>query len=179
MKKVSGFTLIELMVTIALAAVLLTVGIPGVQEFIQNNNRTAAVNDLIASLQQTRSEAIKRNQTTVLCPSTDNATCSGGDWEDGWIGFVDEDENWTPDNAAAIFLVDAGPSGPTVGAAHTMLQYKANGRAETNAGNDQAEFIICDSRGLDESRMVLIFRSGRTQASDTDLDNATPTSCTP
>ncbi|TNF61933.1 MAG: prepilin-type N-terminal cleavage/methylation domain-containing protein, partial [Burkholderiales bacterium] len=77
MRLQSGFTLIELMVTITVLAVLLGVGVPSFQATIQGNRITTAANDLVAALQYARSEAVRRGVNVTVCSSNDQSTCSG------------------------------------------------------------------------------------------------------
>ena len=85
MKTNAGFTLIELMVPVAIAAIVLTLGIPSFQETIRSNRLTAQANELIITLNLARSEAIKRRANIVICTSTDQSTCTGSSWALGWI----------------------------------------------------------------------------------------------
>lgn len=74
-----GFTLIELMVTITVAAVLLTIALPSFVNTTLNSKLRATANNLSAAVMLSRSEAIKRNAATQLCPSDNDSSCSG-DW---------------------------------------------------------------------------------------------------
>jgi type IV fimbrial biogenesis protein FimT len=81
-----GFTLIELMVTIMVLAVLLGLGVPSFREAALSSRVTSYANDLVASVQLARSEAIKRNAPVTLCASSDGTVCEDeGGWEVGWI----------------------------------------------------------------------------------------------
>ena len=85
-ERIGGFTLFELMVTLAVAALILSLGVPGFRSFIQNNRATTHTNDLVTALNLGRSEATRRGVTILLCSSSDGATCSGSnDWSSGWI----------------------------------------------------------------------------------------------
>lgn len=75
-----GFTLIELMVTIAVLAVVLAIGVPSFQGITNRNRLSAITNEVVAAVQLTRMEAIRRNQRVLMCPTTNGSTCSGGDW---------------------------------------------------------------------------------------------------
>lgn len=81
-----GFTLFDLMIAVAVASVILSVGVPSFRGMVQNNRTVTHTNDLVTSLNLGRSEAIRRGATVSLCSSTDGATCSGStDWSTGWI----------------------------------------------------------------------------------------------
>ena len=90
MKRFLGFTLIELMITLALAAIILSLGIPSFRNVIQNNRAATQSNELVAALGLARSEAVRRGANVRLCPSTNQATCTGGNnWANGWIALVE------------------------------------------------------------------------------------------
>jgi type IV fimbrial biogenesis protein FimT len=81
-----GFTLIELMVAIMVLAVLLGIAVPSFRDAALGSRLTAYANDLVASAQIARSEAIKRNASVLLCASEDGAECgTDAGWEVGWI----------------------------------------------------------------------------------------------
>lgn len=81
-----GFTLIELMVTIAILAVLLGVGVPSFRSMIESSRLSAVSNDLLTGLQFARSEAIKRGILVVLCSTNDQDSCSTNPkWSSGWV----------------------------------------------------------------------------------------------
>jgi len=92
MKKNAGFTLIELMITLAIVGILLTVGVPSLKTFMQSNQLIAATNELVSALHVARSEAIKLNTKVSVCSSSNGTGCSGSsDWKNGWVVFVDAD----------------------------------------------------------------------------------------
>ena len=89
-----GFTLLELMITITIVAILLSLGVPS-YKYVTNANRIArAVNGLLGDMQLARAEAIKQGQSVTVCVSTDGLTCTGGTaWRNGWIVFSDPNGN--------------------------------------------------------------------------------------
>lgn len=100
--RVGGVTLIELMVVIAISAILLAVGVPMMTSFVDRNRVATQVNELIADMALTRSEALARRGRVILCrsanPTSAAAQCDGAstDWNGGWIIFVD---NMAPTDA--------------------------------------------------------------------------------
>lgn len=101
-----GFTLIELMVTIAVLAILLVVAVPGF-DLVRNVSRlSAGANDVVTGLQLARSEAIRRNARVVFCQSGDAVTCSDSAAWTGWI--VATDRNADGDFADAEEVIRTG-----------------------------------------------------------------------
>lgn len=90
-----GFTLIELLVTLAVLALAVVLAAPSFQGIIARNRLTAAANELVATLQIARTEAIRLNKRVVLCPSTNGASCQGSDWR-RVIVFVDANADGNP-----------------------------------------------------------------------------------
>ncbi|HEY1725267.1 MAG TPA: GspH/FimT family pseudopilin [Steroidobacteraceae bacterium] len=82
----AGFTLLELVMVVSIAAILLALGVPSFRYVTTANRLAAEVNGLIGDMQFARTEAIKEGQSVVACVSTDGATCTGGNtWQSGWI----------------------------------------------------------------------------------------------
>lgn len=92
MKKIHslGFSLVELMITVAIAAIVLAAGVPAMGGLIQNNRLVTQTNDLVTSLNLARSEAVKRAAGMAVCAGATATGCAGG-WDGGWIVFVDVD----------------------------------------------------------------------------------------
>jgi len=100
MKKRAGFTIIELMVTLVVAAIGLTIAIPGFAHFLRSQRATASANEFLVALTYARSEALKRDAPVAVCASSNAQTatpaCSGkNNWTKGWITFVDDDTSGT------------------------------------------------------------------------------------
>jgi type IV fimbrial biogenesis protein FimT len=89
-RRTRGFTLLELMTTITIVAVLLAIGVPSMRSMIQRNRVSSAHNDLAASIAYARTTAINRGQLVSMCPSADGSTCTsaGQDFEPGWIVYT-------------------------------------------------------------------------------------------
>ena len=96
--RAQGMTVIELMTAMLVLAILMGIAIPSFREFSSNNRTVAATNELVTALNVARSEALRRATTTIVCASSDQATCSGSTtWTPGWIAFVDLNNNGVVD----------------------------------------------------------------------------------
>lgn len=85
-----GFTIIELLIVVAVVAILITIAAPSLRTMIIGNQVRSLAGDLVNDLAVARSEASKRSQRVVMCPSNNQNTCtSGATWAAGWIAFVD------------------------------------------------------------------------------------------
>lgn len=86
----SGFSLVELMVAMAVAAILLVVAGPSFRDAIRRNKVSSASNALLADIAYARSEAINRGNVVSICPSSDQATCTSGGkaYESGWLIYT-------------------------------------------------------------------------------------------
>lgn len=80
-----GFTLVEVMVAVAIAAVLLGIAAPSFRDATVGMRATSIANTMVGTIIQARSEAIKRNAAVTLCASTNGTSCNGTDWSQGWI----------------------------------------------------------------------------------------------
>lgn len=84
--RAGGFTLMELLVTITIVALLFAIGVPTFRNASLGSRLSASANDLLASVQLARSEAIKRNVAVTVCPTSDGTICDDTvDWDQGWV----------------------------------------------------------------------------------------------
>jgi type IV fimbrial biogenesis protein FimT len=99
-----GFTLTELMVTLTIFAILLTIGIPSYRSVTTSNRISSEVNGLLGDLQYARAEAIKQGQTVTVCSSSDGASCAAStSWARGWIVFGDPNASRTVDANEPVY----------------------------------------------------------------------------
>lgn len=162
----NGFTLIELLITLVVAAILLSIATPSFRDTVQDNRLVTQVNGLQSSLALAKSEAITRNNNITVCSSNDRVSCSGN-WEDGWIVFVDSNANTTLDGEE-IVQVQTAVDGTTIRFNRARIIYDGRGFA---LNNSDGTISLCDSRGVSSARALIISPSGRTRlAIDSNTD---------
>lgn len=94
MQKLRGFTLVELMVVLAISAILLAIAVPSFKSITYSTRVTSEINGLLGDMQFARSEAIKQGKSVTACVSTDQTSCSTSTgWGSGWIIFTDENND--------------------------------------------------------------------------------------
>ncbi|ABV86420.1 GspH/FimT family pseudopilin [Shewanella pealeana] len=99
-KRISAFTLVELMVTLAVATILITVAAPSFNSFYENSRSDSAIRNIQQSLQLARSQAVSYGSTVTVCPLRDG-TC-GTDWQNGFSVFIDNGVLGTLDSTNGI-----------------------------------------------------------------------------
>lgn len=163
-----GFTVVELMISLGVVAILLTTAVPGVSNMIKDNRLAAQLNAVVGDIHMARSEAGKRGVRIIMCRSADpNSTtpsCSGSaqNWTSGYLVFTGEDGNNTYDAGTDTLLRRSQPAqqGVTMRTSSTWnnnLEINATG-ALNEAGT--AIMALCDDRGNSFGRQVTIPLSG-------------------
>lgn len=148
MKTNTGFTLIELMMTLAIAAIVLTLGIPSFQETMRSNRLTTQANDLVTAINLARAEAVKRRSPVSVCASSNQTTCTGA-WNAGFIVVDDVD-----DEVLQVYGPLKGST--TVTASATRLRYTPDGFLDGGAASIQ----LCVETGA-PGRRIEVTATGR------------------
>ena len=167
------------MIAIGLSALLLSMAIPALDSFTTSAKQTGAVNDFVSSMHIARSTAITTNFRTTVCASASGANCEAVSWDQGWIVFSDRDSDQTVDNDETIVASSGGVDGMTIqsGEFGGFLMYRPNGRVmTTSATGNSGQFTVCDTRGSDHAKVLIVDLSGRPRLSKT-LANGSSPSC--
>jgi type IV fimbrial biogenesis protein FimT len=169
-----GFTLLELIIIIAILGITTALAVPGLREMISNNRIQSNASDFVAALQFAKAEAVARVNPVTLCKSANLTDCAAdGDWQQGWIVFSDDngdavvgadDEVLLNHEALNANITFGGTAGVT-----DSITLRPSG---TSSITTVEVLIICDDRGFDSnSRGILVTITGRgsvMKAADTD-----------
>jgi len=145
----SGFTLLELLVTVSILAIVLSLSAPGMRSLVTGQELRSKANLLTSTLAYARNEAVSRVATISVCGSNGAGACSGStDLSNGWLVFLDENANGTLDGSEEL-LKQGGEEGGnitlTLASATTFVQYSDQGESselrniflcKENAGNN-------------------------------------------
>jgi len=162
-----GFTLIELMVTIGIIAVLAGLAAPSFREMVANNRLKSHISALQTSLMMARNEAINRKSRVVVCKSADQASCTtSGDWQQGWIVFIDSNDSASVDAGESVLQKVPALSGSFIlvggGNLDDYVSYTSTGAAREKASDtvQSGLFNLCQTAG-GNARQIEVFATGR------------------
>ena len=156
----AGFTLIEMMVTIVVLALLLAVGIPSFRDFMRNSRMVSAANDVVTDFNLARSESVKRRVPVTLCKSQDGAACDADASAPfrSWIVFVDDadpavaaatDGNGVVNNGEQVLRqrTIADTLTVTTNANARLAVFLPTGFPRAAAAGNVTDLRLCDDRG--------------------------------
>jgi type IV fimbrial biogenesis protein FimT len=182
MHKQAGFTIMELMIVVAIIGILGAMALPGLKEWNRNAARTAAVSEFLGSMHLARSEAVKRNVRVGICPTQDATDaapkCAGEkDWAIGWLVFVDTDGDMDLGaDEEVLGAIDAiNPAFSLISTnGDVALDFRPNGRMETSNLEVTVDFNLCDERGPEQGRVISVSTSGRPQSGVVQINGDKP-----
>ncbi len=171
-----GMTMLDLMITISIGAILLAAGVPTFSATANKNQIDTTATQLLMSLNVARSEAVKRRRSVRVCPSEDSSSCSteDGAWNSGWLVFEDANANNSADASEIIRLVNALEPGIEIDVSASMedfVQFQPTGTAIGNSGM-AGTFTVCQSSTSIRAQNLRISAAGRVE-----VDEGVPADC--
>ncbi len=141
----SGFTLVELMTVVAIAAILLIIAVPSFKTIVNSNRLTSAANEMVAAIQTARADAIRYNKRTEVCLSlnadTGSPTCAadGTTTAKGWLVFIDVDKSGAFNSGDTLLRrATVHPAVSVIGSPGlvngTKIVFRSDGLARTTTG---------------------------------------------
>ena len=172
MSKPEGLTLLELLITVLITSILLSISLPGFKDLLELKKSDAVVRKLIDAITLARTTAIASSQLVTLCRSSNGVEC-GGRWQDGMILFTDGngDREINQTDSLQYYFTFPEADGSLTWRAFQNRQYMqitSQGFTRYQNGN----FTYCPaSRKSEMARQLIINRSGRVRnALDSDGD---------
>ena len=156
-----GFTIIELLIAIIIAAILLLVGVPGLKALMQNSRAATLTNNFVYAINYARSEAIKRGSPVTICASNPSFTACDNNisWPNGWIVFLDPAANGIlADNNDRIRIGEKLDGGASLTTALDRITFQASGFPSAGVGSFLLTAAGCEG---DHGRQVTISNTGR------------------
>jgi len=154
-----GYSLFELLMTLGLAAIILTLGVPSFGAIVANHRLRVEVDKLFHAIHHARKESIVRRRVVTICPTIDGQNCgSGADWSAGWMMFVNIDRDWPAVREAdepLIKWIKVQPHNRVV-ANRKSFSLRATALRATNG-----TLIFCDRSGRARPRALVISYTGR------------------
>lgn len=159
-----GFTLIELMLTLSISVILLSVSLPSMGSLLSSTGSRGARQDLWTALNVARAGAVTGNRRNVICPSTDRSTCTGGlRWDAGWIVFIDSNENNLRDGDDKLVSVgNPVPAGVVI--TSTVGRDKVGFRSDGSSAGNNVTLTLCDRRGISKASSLVVSNPGRVRS---------------
>lgn len=156
-----GFTIIELLVTLVVFSILLSIALPAFANLIDRQRLDGAVDALSRSLNYTRMEAVRRNRAVTISPFP-------GGWHQGWRVYLDRNLNGMYDDDETLIREETPPVVSAIKANASIAQYvQYNPQGETillNGGFQAGTFTLCSSKAGAEGRKIIINRVGRVRS---------------
>jgi type IV fimbrial biogenesis protein FimT len=162
-----GFTLVELLIIMAITVVLLGVAVPAYNDMTLSSRLRAHANELVAGAVLARSEAIKRNSVVRMCVSADGASCSAGGWEQGWLVFHDVNDNGAINAGETMLLRQkAATSGFKINGTVSSVRFQ-----RTGVGSTAATLTVCRATPSvgGQERVVNVTATGRASITPTSM----------
>jgi len=169
-----GFTLLELVATVAVSAVLMLIAVPSFNSTLSTNCAITGANSLLTKLTLARSEAIKRSQSVSMCKSNDGAVCVRGgtvDWSQGFVMFEDNNNDGLLDAGEKVIAAESTPKACGSISANKYPDYiRFNSEGVVNSNGS---FFVSANSAPNVNRTVAVYR-GRVRVCNHQTDKSCP-----
>ena len=164
----NGFSFIELLVTMSIAATLITLATPSYQELVSKNRLIAVNNDLMTALALARQKSITFSKDVYLCELLDETTCNekrpfNADWTKGWMVFVDNNRNAKLDDSDTISYISYHPKRPNSKKIAIVFNQQGRLRFRPDGSARSAGFYLCTPK---YHKHIFLLYSGRARHND-------------
>lgn len=162
-KPADGYSLYELIMTVAVVALVLSLGVPSFGRIVAEHRLRVGVDTLFHAIHLARKESIVRRRVVTLCPSADGQNClSGFDWSEGFIMFVNRDRDSPAQRDADEPLIRQYPASShnKVVANRRSFSFRTTALRATNG-----TFILCDKARRAKARALIVSYTGRPRVS--------------
>lgn len=159
MRRSGGYSLYELLMTTALMALILTIGVPSLGGIVARQRLRVEVDALFHAIHLARKDSVVRRRVVALCPSRDGQRCEPGyDWSMGWMRFVNTDRDEPPvrDVDEPVLQFHAVDETSRIVANRQGFTLRSTIRRATNG-----TFVVCDAAGRAEPRALVVSYTGR------------------
>ena len=176
-RREAGFSLGELLATLAVAGVSLSLVVPSLDSLTRSNQRATAINELVATLHLARSEAVTRNAAIVVCPSADGRSCARVAWEAGWIRFVDSNGDFQSDPGETVLGATPQLAGLQIRteAFDTAFGYEPTGRVAAPGGEPGGgDFTFCAQGSSLDAQVISVSALGQPVLAQRHADGREP-----
>jgi type IV fimbrial biogenesis protein FimT len=172
--RAAGVTLPELLIALAVMAVLATGGFPRLAYYVQEHRMAVAVNRFVLALQLARSEAVKRGRRIVLCPAATDGHCANrARWENGWLLFASENRERESEEP---LIRSAPPLAEFIGMRSGNNRKRIVYQTDGSSGGTNSSFTFCDGHRLARPRVICLSNTGRPRVAFTRCDGR-PVAC--
>ena len=160
----AGYSLLELLLTLAVAATALLVAVPSFEAFVARSRQTAEIDALFHALYLARKESIMRRQVVSLCPSPDGRQCAPGrDWSAGWLMFENRDRDEPPEVDAGEPVLEAHAVAPGVRLTANRQGFTLR---STYLRATNGTFVACDAADRVPAKALVVSWTGRPNSSN-------------
>ncbi|MEP5766306.1 MAG: GspH/FimT family pseudopilin [Halieaceae bacterium] len=175
-----GYTLLELLVTMAIIAIIASLSGPSFMDMISRNRQSSALGSMFTMLSTARSEAVNLQTTVSACSSSDQTTCNTDNWESGWLVFVDDGtgtggvaNDGNVNGTEQMIRVGQAAGGSLTIRSRNFTDAGAVSFDDDGMSSDRGTLVLCSDGDASRSSAVILNFSGQARLAGDDDANGT------